>query len=349
MSNSPTITLDSVVVQSMIEKVVEENILSVIDSLIQDPAWLEKIERMINQSVVQRTVSKIASTDINSIIHQRVDENLVTVHKNLLKNFSSNGIRDQATECQLTVMNDSTVVENQLVAKDLQIIGNTCIKDLTVTGSINTDNRSWNTLAKDIGEKTLAQIETQWRDKLVEQVVELIQAQGIDFDQVTVQGSLLIDGNSLNPTVTQSNIQKLGNLSGLNVKGEAHIYDTMSVVNGRVGINTATPESALSVWDEEISIIIGKHKSKQAFVGTSRDQGLAFGVNRQAQIEIDVDGLTRIKKLQIGLHKISHESQVPGWAGTKGDIVFNSSPGPDRIFAWICLGAHKWQTLKSAE
>jgi hypothetical protein len=33
----------------------------------------------------------------------------------------------------------------------------------------------------------------------------------------------------------------------------------------------------------------------------------------------------------------------------KGDIVFNANFGADRVFAWVCLGAHRWQTLKSAE
>ena len=51
----------------------------------------------------------------------------------------------------------------------------------------------------------------------------------------------------------------------------------------------------------------------------------------------------------MGLHKISHDTQVPGWSGTRGDMVFNASPGPDRVFAWVCLGAYKWQVLKSAE
>ena len=51
----------------------------------------------------------------------------------------------------------------------------------------------------------------------------------------------------------------------------------------------------------------------------------------------------------LGLHRISHDSQVPGWSGTRGDLVFNTSPGADRVFAWVCLGAHRWQTLKSAE
>jgi hypothetical protein len=346
---SPVFTLDNNTVQQMVEQAVEENILSVIESLIQDPAWLEKIERMINQAVVQRTVSKIASTDINSVIHQRVDENLQSVHKQLMKNFSSNGISDQANSIQLTVMDEDTVVENRLIAKNLEIVGTTLVKDLTVTGSINTDNRSWHALAEEISSKTLDKIEQNWRNQLISQVVEKIREQGIDFDSVNINGEALVQGTTLSSSITASNLQKLGHLQNLQVKGEAHIYETVAVMNRRVGINTATPESALSVWDEEVSVIIGKHQAKQAYVGTSRDQSLVLGVNRQPQIEIDINGLTKIKKLQVGLHKISHDNQVPGWAGTRGDIVFNSNPGPDRVFAWVCLGSHKWQSIKSAE
>jgi hypothetical protein len=342
-------TLDSATIQGMVEQAVQDNILSVIETLIKDPAWLEKIEILINQTVVQRTVRHIASTDINSVIHQRVDENLHSIHQQFMKNFSSNGISDQASTLQLTVMDEDTVVENQLTAKHLKVVGNTVLQDLTVTGSINTDNRSWNSLSDAISKKTLEKIQQDWTNQLVSEVVELIKQQGIDFDSVNVHGESLVSGNTLSSGITVSNLQKVGQLQGLQVRGDAHINDTLCVVNRRVGVNTALPESALSIWDEEVSVIIGKHQAKQAYVGTSRDQGLALGVNRQPWLEIDVNGLTRVKKLQVGLHKISHDTQVPGWSGTRGDIVFNSSPGSDRVFAWVCLGAHKWQTLKSAE
>ena len=102
-------------------------------------------------------------------------------------------------------------------------------------------------------------------------------------------------------------------------------------------------------WEGEFSVVIGKHKLNQAYIGTNRDQSLSLGVNREPQLEINTDGLTTVKKLRVGLHRISHDTQVPGWSGTRGDLVLNTSPGPDRVFAWVCLGAHRWQTLKSAE
>jgi hypothetical protein len=190
----------------------------------------------------------------------------------------------------------------------------------------------------------------QWRDQLVSNVTEQIQEHGIEFDQVLVGGNKLIDGNQLSLAVTESSLQSVGVLKTLDVRGETHINNnTLNVLNRRLGVNTESPEMALSVWDEEVSVVVGKNKANEAYIGTNRAQGVAIGVNRVPQIEINADGLTRIKQLQVGLHRISHATQVPGWSGTRGDMVFNASPGPDRVFAWVCLGAYNWQVLKSAE
>jgi hypothetical protein len=205
-------------------------------------------------------------------------------------------------------------------------------------------------LSSVIGQKTLEHLTTEWNNSLVNQVVKQIQEHGIDFDQVRVAGQPVISGNQLTSTITESGLQSVGILKNLTVRGAAHFNNnTVNVLNKRLGINTDAPEMALSVWDEEVSVVVGKNKANEAYIGTNRDQGVAIGVNRKPQIELSTTGLTTVKKLQVGLHKISHDVQVPGWSGTRGDIVFNASPGPDRVFAWVCLGAHKWQVLKSAE
>ena len=219
-----------------------------------------------------------------------------------------------------------------------------------VTGSINTDNHSWNSLSDRITEKTFNQLNTQWRASLVADVAEKIVNDGIDFKQVQIDGVKVVDADTLSRKITNSNLQSVGVLRDLTVAGEARISETLSVLKKRIGINTQEPEMALSVWDEEVSILAGKHKDKSAYIGTGRAQSLTLGVNRTPAIEIDVEGLTAIKKLRIGVHRISHGTEVPNYAGTKGDVVFNANPTiSSNVFAWVCLGSYKWKVLKAVE
>ena len=344
------ITVDPNLVQQLVEQAVEININKLVDQICADSAWTERVERLINQATVHETMSRMSAIDIGPTIKQRVDENMQRFTDSILKNFTSTGIVDQATKCELIVMDDTVVVERCLTANTIEAVDSLRVQNLVVTGSINTNNQSWTALAADISQKTLDQLTESWNKNLVDQVVTQIQQHGIDFDQVLVNGQPIINGNQLTRAVTESSLQSVGTLKNLSVSGEAKFNNnTLNVLNKRLGVNTDAPEKALGLWDEEVSIVIGKHKLNQAYIGTNREQSVAIGVNREPQIEINTDGLTTVKKLQVGLHKISHAAQVPGWSGNKGDIVFNANFGSDRVFAWVCLGAYRWQTLKSAE
>ena len=342
--------VDPLKIKSAVDQAVEQFIQSAVEQFSQDPAWQQRVERLINQTVVHETMARLSAIDLNPTIKKQVDENMQRFTDSILKNFESTGIVDRASRCELTVMDDVVVVENSLVAKDLEAVESLRVQNLVVTGSINTDNESWSALSSFISQQTLERLTDKWNSDLVNQVVKQIQEHGIDFDQVRLNGETMIDGNRLSNVITDSSLQTVGTLKTLSVRGEAHINNnTVNVLNKRLGVNTDTPEMALSVWDEEVSIVLGKNKANEAYIGTNRDQNVTIGVNRKPQIELNTNGLTTVKKLQVGLHKISHDVQVPGWAGTRGDIVFNSNPGQDRVFAWVCLGAHKWQVLKSAE
>ena len=340
--------VDSAVIRATVDQAVEQITQSAVDQFGQDPQWQARVESQINQAIVQETMARLGSIDLNPIIKQRIDENMAVFRQDILKEFTSTGISDQATSCQVTVMDDTVVVENCLTAHSINVVESATIQNLVVKGSINTDNFAWSQLSAEISQKTLDRLNDQWKQSLIKQVADAIVEQGIDFKQVTVDGVKLVDGNQLAKSITQTNIQSLGILNKLSVTGEAHI-GAVNILKTRMGINTDTPDMALSVWDEEVSVGIGKFKAGQAYIGTSRLQSLVLGVNRQPHLEIDADGLTKIKKLQLGLHKISHNPAVPGWSGTRGDIVFNANPVTDRVFAWVCLGAYKWQPLKSAE
>ena len=341
--------VDNTVITQSIATAVDQTIQSALADLGQDPVWLAGVETTVKQNMVLETISRIGSIDINTIIRQRVDENMQKIRQEFITDFSSTGIDDQATACQLTIMDDTTVVENRLTTADLTVVNGARINDLSVTGSINTDNPAWTVLADNISDNTLKKLSEKWRDELVQQITDQIRHQGIEFDAVTIGGDYVVAGNRLSKAITESSLQSVGVLNQLSVAGETHLNNTLSVVKNRLGINTDSPESALSVWDEEVAVIVGKHKAKHAYIGTARDQTLSLGVNRTPYLDIDNTGLTTVKKLQVGVHKFSHATQVPGWLGTKGDIVFNANPGPDRVFAWICTGSYNWQVIKGAE
>lgn len=336
--------VDDAIIKQSIDIAVQDKILNAVENLKHDPAWLEKIEGLINRTVADTVLQQIGLLDINKVINHRVEEVMEANKKSMFP-----GIVDTSTQVQLTVMDETTVVENQLTARNLDVYDTVKVSNLVVTGLINTDNRSWQELAGDISRKTIESLSDTWRKTMVNEIAETIQSNGIDFDRVTVQGEVLIDGDRLSANIKESNLQSVGELRTLKVRGESHFNNTAYVLNRRLGVNTQEPEMALSVWDEEVAVLVGKHKDRTAYIGTKGAHGVVLGVNRANQLEIDADGLTTIKKLRVGSHKISHSNEVPGWSGTKGDIVFNSNPGADRVFAWVCLGAYRWQVLKAAE
>lgn len=316
-----------------------------INELTIDPTWLEKIENSVNQTASQRVLARLNGTDIRPIVQQYVDSIVKSLNSEVFK-----GIQSRSDKVELTVLDDHVVVEKQFTAKDIEAVDSLTVKNLIVKGTVNTDNHSWNELSDTISEKAFEKISADWQQTLVQQVRDLITEHGIDFKNIKVDGELLVDGNRLSSGITESQLQSVGKLKSLTVSGNASLSGTMNVSKNRVGINTDTPEMALSLWDEEVAVVAGKFKSNVGYIGTARKQGLVVGINKTPVVEIDENGLTAIKQLQVGIHRISHASEVPGYSGTKGDIVFNSTPTVESsVFAWQCLGGYRWKVIKAVE
>lgn len=341
--------IDQSKLQRTIDSEIQDLVNKTIDALVIDPSWVEKIEGLVNQNFAKNIVRALGEIDFNSIIVQQVDASIDRWYDRLSKNFRTNGITDLAKTTQLTVNDGVVSVTNDLsvgsleVNSDCGIKGTLSTKDLCVTGKINTDNASWNELAETIAGRTLDALSNSWKSQLTNQVLDLAKEQGIDFQSVTIDGMKLVDGHKLN-----SNINRIGPLLSLEVSGDGKISNTLHVMNRRVGVNTEYPDMALGIWDEEVALSIGKHSDKTGFIGTSRDQDLAIGVNKKAYLTIDRNGLVSVDKLKVGHFRLGHASEVPGYSGNRGDIVFNSDPKPNTPFAWVCIGAYKWQPIKSA-
>lgn len=323
----------------------QDLIKQAISELTLDPVWLEKIETIVDQHATQRVLASLSNTDIRPIIKKSIEETVNNLNTSVFK-----GIQSNSESVELTVLDTHVVVENNFTAKDISAVNSLTVKDLVVKGSINTDNYAWQELANNVGTKAFEKLDAKWKESLVKQVKEAITDQGIDFDKVKISGELLVDSGKLAHTITGSNLQSVGTLTKLTVTGETTLNETLSVTKRRVGINTQDPDMALSVWDEEVTISAGKFKSQTGFIGTTRKQALTIGVNKTPAIEINDVGLTSIKQLQVGIHRVSHGIEVPNYSGTKGDIVFNANPTVENpVFAWQCLGGFKWKLIKAVE
>jgi hypothetical protein len=339
------------VIRRSIDNSVQSLIQQALDDLTVDQQWLDKIESIINQTFSQKISHKLNTVDINHAIADNIDHAVARWYE---KHPRPSGMIDTAGQTEITVMDGAVVIErdlhsdNLVVESDAEVKKNLTVNNLVVKGNINTDNHSWNELSGYITKQCIDQINQQWRDQLVQQVLDISKTSGIDFDSILVNGSVLVDGDSLGPSIKHSHLTIVGVLQGLTVAGTSNLSGTMTVDRNRVGINTQSPESALNVWDQEVSIVAGKLKEQTAFIGTSRAQALSIGVNRSPAIEVSVDGSVAIKTLRVGRHRIVHEAEMPGYSGTKGEIVFNSNPKGDGVWGWQCLGAFRWIPLRTA-
>lgn len=332
----------TVALQPRIAEVIEKQL----NRLFADPNWLQRMQTEIIKLLDHRVRDQVLTLDMDTVTRQAVNEYLINTGTQ-----PTDGIVGGATKVELTVMDDYVVAENTLVTKNLEVKETAEFNVLTVKGSldlkgdINTENRAWRQVTKDIAKIVTKNINDEMFASLTDSVFEKARTGGIDFQDVSINGSRLIEGSTLSSRVTNSRLTTLGDLDSLTVKGPASIAGSVHVVPRRLGINTQDPESALTVWDEEVCIVAGKQSKDTAYLGLSRPGSLQIGVNRQGALIIDRDGTVTAKKFKVGNNSIAFGSETPGYAGGKGDIVFNYNFGLGKPWAWVCLGQYKWQEI----
>lgn len=327
----------------------QDIVKTAIDQLILDPKWLASIEKLIVENLARRVGERLSRIDVNTLVLQNLDQSLELV----LDRRKFKGLRDQAATPELELIDGAVIVTNQMQApaitsQQIEVSETLIVNNLAVRGSINTDNRTWQELSNHVAETATASLTEDWRNRLIKDVLDQIKRDGIEFQNVKIDGHTLVDGDRLASSVRHSALETVGILESLRVRGEANLGSSLAVLHRRVGINTENPDMALSVWDEEVALVFGKYKDQTAYVGTLRPQRMIIGINRKAAIDISDQGRVTMQHLTVGRHRVCHEPEIPNYSGTKGDIVFNSNPRGDGIWGWQCLGAFKWTPLRSA-
>jgi hypothetical protein len=330
----------------------------------------DDLSNIVNQKLDEIILEKIKTIDLNAMVNRLIDSRLedtnyvipfreksisgksidstdLTVSGDnitggMIKNFSSVGIDDQSSSCQVTVLDQGTVFENTLYAPRIEVKGGAVVDgDLTILGTI-TDNTAYQQIVQDASAKAQTEIGPAVLDAYQDRVFERIQQEGLDLSKIKINGQSIVENDTLTGAVRHSQLQSLGVIRDLQTDGEALISQTLYVSNRRVGINTMDPNATLSIWDEEIEIGVGKESQGVARIGTARDQVLILGANKKNNITLTPDGVTAIPKLQLGNMLFGTSAFPPNYDAPKGTVVFNEIPSLGGPLGWVSLGSACW-------
>lgn len=315
----------------------------------------EKLEKInVNQAVTDATAALIIdrlreitfpdnSINPNAI---KLNELVITgdnVKGGLIENFSSTGIDDRTTGVALTLLDTATVVENNLLTKDLTVEGQLSVNgNLSVNGQIDKNCIFYTDLISEATTSALSNMNRGLFDSFSDLVFDRIKIEGLNLSKIKLNDAEVIVDNRLGSTIISSNLQHLGILKELQVSGESLLAETLYVTPKRVGINTIEPSSALAIWDQEVEITAGKKSADVGTFGTPRKQKLILSSNSKENLLLDVDGSVQVDDLHIGTMRFTAASAPPNFVSQKGHVVWNTNPSLGGPLGWICLGASNW-------
>ncbi len=332
--------VDNTLLEQAVDQAVENLVTDTVENLMFNESWMVKIQSQISREISDRISRTIKQENIKDVLREVVIENAGTLTEDLN--------RELTVEDGLVVVKSHLNAESASIDQGLAVNGPASFSnsvtvdgDLAIKGRINTNNRSFQELAEVIEQNAYSKLKDEFLELASDTIIDRVQ-KGIDIKAINVRGKPMVNEGTLSDGITESSLTSVGTLEKLQVG------TYLSAYNHRVGINTVTPTSALSVWDNEVSIEIGKHSQNTAQIGTAKAHSLSLLTNNQQQLTINADGLTWVKELQVGRNKIATAGSTPGHSGAKGDIVFNSNYKQGEPFAWACLGAYRWAELKSA-
>ena len=261
----------------------------------------------------------------------------------IIRSFNSTGIQDTATDCRVTIMDDNTIFENQLVSAGLRVVGPTSLEGTVSIAEVDKASGFYQTLCADVSDRVNQSLNSDLFDNFNNRVFERIAAEGLDVTKLRSNDALILDNATLTSAVQFSKLKSVGVLKELEVAGELSVYgSSLYVGKKRLGINTIEPSATVSIWDDEVEFEIAKLKENTGFIGLPRKQELTIGVNDKDNIVLQTDGTTYVKRLRLGAMTFESAPQPPNYEGDLGQVVFNAKPNLGGPLGWVCLGGAKW-------
>lgn len=308
------------------------------------------VNHVVREIVVTEISKKLATFAFprGSIPGQAIDVRSLeitgdNIKGGIIKKFGSNGIDDQSSAVQMTLLDAGVVIENKIISLGLEVKGQTVIEgDLHIKGDVPMDGPFFQRIINNTVEATRQSLNTDLFEGFSNTIFERIRESGIDLNKITLDGNEIVAGNKLSYGITDTNITRLGMVRDLQTAGEALLSQTLYTSNKRVGINTLEPAHALTVWDEEIEVGLSKRERDVAWFGTPREQTLILSANRKDNLTLNKDGSVTVEKLFLGQLELGSSASTPKDAAPKGSVRFNSDPKSGGPAGWVSLGGGAW-------
>jgi hypothetical protein len=192
--------------------------------------------------------------------------------------------------------------------------------------------------------------------------------------QILIGGVKVLDEQELGPSVTKSNLTKVGRLKGLIVDGSLSVNQFLyyNSTLDRLGIGTDEPNATFSTYANGLEVMMGTTDDMHGMVGTYAGHDLDIVTSNTARIIVRANGNIdlghpdkkpiQVKingKLSVGVevpdpavdlhvsgpvrfnNKIHLSANAPPTSGTYnvGDIVWNAAPRVGVGIGWVCLRA----------
>ncbi len=353
-----------------------------IDSILQD------LGQHLNK------IANTAALDPNELVTAMPKRGLTGDHiaGGKVINFASTGIKDRASDLVLEIRDDGILAQRATIPElqgDVLAQGN-----FTVAGTLKADVLEVGEIKADLKLEKTSPLEFKavkgdspygkgllWTGYgITKQFVmsgnpdRLFSTEHIDIAQdksYSIGGIGVLSTNTLGPSIINSSLKTLGRLRELKVDGDIEIseYVFFDSITNRLGLGIDTPNSALSVAEDGVEVMLGTKDSSQGMVGTFAGQAFDIVTDNTARISIAANGNillgnTKLPPVQVNVHgKVAIRVNVPDpevdlqVAGPikfhghrheygnnsptsgdydRGDIVWNNHPFVGSYVGWVC-------------
>jgi hypothetical protein len=159
-----------------------------------------------------------------------------------------------------------------------------------------------------------------------------------------IDNKIVLNKDTLGPSVTKSSLTSLGVLKDLQVAGDAAVarrFSTSQIEIGKfiVDENQLTYEKRFTIKNSEVvdleisdEIVIGNHENSSRPV--SLYGNVSIGISSpQSGVKLTVDGPISFQR-----KKFETGNSIPiSGSYNKGDIIWNDDPKPTSFIGWVCI------------